>query len=73
MFDFSDRVVIVTGAAGNLGQAVARAFLAAGARLVLVDRRPDRLQRLFPQLSSSPDHFMATSVDPAILNMAFPF
>jgi NAD(P)-dependent dehydrogenase (short-subunit alcohol dehydrogenase family) len=63
MFDFSDRVVIVTGAAGNLGQAVARAFLAAGARLVLVDRRPDRLQRLFPELSSSPDHFMATSVD----------
>jgi NAD(P)-dependent dehydrogenase (short-subunit alcohol dehydrogenase family) len=73
MFDFSDRVVIVTGAAGHLGQAAARAFLAAGTRLVPVDRRPDRLQRRFPQLSSSPDHFMATSVDPTILNMAFPF
>lgn len=63
MFDFSDRVVIVTGAAGNLGYAVARAFQAAGARLVLVDRAADRLPRLFPELATSPDHFLATSVD----------
>jgi NAD(P)-dependent dehydrogenase (short-subunit alcohol dehydrogenase family) len=63
MFDFSDRVVIVTGAAGNLGQAVVRAFLAAGAKLVVVDRRPDRLQRLYPELANHPDHFLATSVD----------
>ena len=48
MFDFTDRVVIVTGAAGNLGSAVARAFQATGANLVLVDRKPDRLPSLFP-------------------------
>ncbi len=63
MFDFSDRVVIVTGAAGNLGGAVARAFQAAGAKLVLVDRAADRLPRLFPDLVDSPNHFLATSVD----------
>ena len=63
MYHFSDRVVIVTGAAGNLGSAVARAFQAAEAKLVLVDRAPDRLQRLFPDLVDSPDHFLATSVD----------
>ena len=63
MFDFSDRVVMVTGAAGNLGGAVARAFLDAGARLVLVDRAADRLPRLYPHLAGSPDHFLATSVD----------
>jgi len=63
MFDFSDRVVIVTGAAGNLGRAVARAFQAAGGKLVLVDRAADRLPRLFPELADSPDHFLATSVD----------
>jgi NAD(P)-dependent dehydrogenase (short-subunit alcohol dehydrogenase family) len=63
MFDFTDRVVMVTGAAGNLGQAVARAFLAAGAKLVLVDRRPDRLGRLYSDLADSPDHYLATSVD----------
>lgn len=63
MFDFSNRVVIVTGAAGNLGSAVARAFQAAGAKLVLVDRAADRLPRLFPELADSPDQFLATSVD----------
>jgi NAD(P)-dependent dehydrogenase (short-subunit alcohol dehydrogenase family) len=63
MLDFADRVVIVTGAAGNLGGAVARAFQSAGAKLVLVDRRPGRLRRLFPEWASSPDHYLATSVD----------
>jgi len=63
MFDFSDRVVMVTGAAGNLGRAVAQAFQAAGAKLVLVDRAADRLQRLFPDLVDSPNYFLATSVD----------
>ncbi|MBC7227572.1 MAG: SDR family oxidoreductase [Thermoflexales bacterium] len=63
MEDFSDRVVMITGAAGNLGSAVARAFRAAGARLILVDRAPDRLPALFPDLADSPDHYLATSVD----------
>jgi NAD(P)-dependent dehydrogenase (short-subunit alcohol dehydrogenase family) len=56
-------VVIVTGAAGNLGRAVAQAFQAKGARVVVVDRAPDRLHRLFPDLVDSPDHLLATSVD----------
>jgi NAD(P)-dependent dehydrogenase (short-subunit alcohol dehydrogenase family) len=63
VFDFTDRVVMVTGAAGNLGTAVARAFQASGARLVLVDRAPDRLPQIFPELANSPDHFLATSVN----------
>ena len=63
MFDFTNRVVIITGAAGNLGVVTARAFQAAGASLVLVDRAPDRLPKLFPELASSPKHFLATSVD----------
>jgi NAD(P)-dependent dehydrogenase (short-subunit alcohol dehydrogenase family) len=63
MFDFHERIVIVTGAAGNLGHAVAQAYLAAGARMVLVDRRPDRLPELYPSLVDSSDHLLATSVD----------
>jgi len=63
MFDLKGKIVIVTGAAGNLGQAVARAFLAAQSRLVLVDRRSDRLPTLFPELAISSDHVLATDVD----------
>ena len=63
MFDFADRVVMVTGAAGNLGSAVARAFEMAGAKLVLADRAADRLPSLFPEMVYSPDHFLALSVD----------
>ncbi len=63
MFDFSRQVVLVTGAAGNLGRAVADAFRRAGARLILADRAPDRLPRLFPDLAGSADHYLATSVD----------
>ncbi len=63
MFDFTNNVVMVTGAAGNLGRAVAQRFRVAGARLVLLDRAPDRLPREFPELVASPDHLLATSVD----------
>ena len=36
--DFTGKVVVVTGAAGGIGEAAARAFAKAGAKLVLVDR-----------------------------------
>jgi len=35
--EFHNQVVMITGAAGNLGRAVTTAFAAAGATLVLVD------------------------------------
>lgn len=42
-----DRSVIVTGAAGNLGKAVAQAFADLGARLVLVDLKRENLVNAF--------------------------
>lgn len=41
------KVVIVTGAAGNLGRAVAAAFAARGAALALFDRDVDLVRRLY--------------------------
>ena len=39
--------VVVTGSVGNLGRAVASAFAASGANLVLIDRRRERLEAAF--------------------------
>jgi len=63
VFDVSEQVVIVTGAAGNLGQAVGLAFLAAGANLALTDHAEGRLGRIFTDIAGSPEHFLADSVD----------
>ena len=63
MFDFKDKVIIVTGASGNLGQAVARAFHAAEAHLVLVDRSAERLAGLYADLAADHAHYLAGSVD----------
>jgi NAD(P)-dependent dehydrogenase (short-subunit alcohol dehydrogenase family) len=62
-FDFANQVVVITGAAGNLGEAVAKSFQQTGAKLVLVDRSPDRLQSMFPDLAGSSDCYLAHSVD----------
>jgi NAD(P)-dependent dehydrogenase (short-subunit alcohol dehydrogenase family) len=42
-----DQVVVITGASGNLGRALVTAFAAQDARLVLVDRRRDRLETVY--------------------------
>ena len=44
---FDNKTVIVTGAAGNLGRAVAKAFAELGANLVLVDLERGRLESAF--------------------------
>jgi NAD(P)-dependent dehydrogenase (short-subunit alcohol dehydrogenase family) len=63
MFDFSTRVVLITGSAGALGQVAAQSFAKAGAQLALLDSRADRLQEIFKDLSASGDHFLAGSTD----------
>jgi NAD(P)-dependent dehydrogenase (short-subunit alcohol dehydrogenase family) len=63
MFDFANKVVIITGAAGNLGSNVAQAFLTSGANLVLVDHSKGKLASLFPDLINSKDYILADGVD----------
>ncbi|MFO7943070.1 MAG: SDR family NAD(P)-dependent oxidoreductase [Anaerolineales bacterium] len=63
MKTYDGHVVIVTGAPGNLGSAVSKAYLKTGANLVLVDYKEDRLTERFPELASSEDHYLAASVD----------
>lgn len=61
--DHRGRVAVITGAAGNLGSAVAVAFRDAGARLALIDRKPDRLTGIIPGLAGSDDHYIACPTD----------
>jgi NAD(P)-dependent dehydrogenase (short-subunit alcohol dehydrogenase family) len=52
VLDFQGQVALVTGASGALGSVVARRLLAAGARLVLPDRHPEKLRGLFSEVES---------------------
>lgn len=45
---FDRKTVAITGAAGNLGRAVARAFADSGAKLVLLDVRRESLDAAYP-------------------------
>ena len=63
MFDFTNQVVMISGAVGNLGQVVARSFQACGAKLALVDRGEDRLKRTFPDLVNSADYLLVNCAD----------
>lgn len=59
MTETSQRVVI-TGAGGALGAAVARAFMAAGAKLALIDRAADSKGLL---KGAGPPHFFMDGID----------
>lgn len=63
MFDFTNQVVMISGAVGNLGQVVARSFQACGAKLALVDRGEDRLKETFPDLVNSADYLLVNCAD----------
>ncbi len=63
MMDFTDQVVVITGASGNLGSALVRAFGQAGAKLALIDRHADVLAQAFPDLVDKPDHLLIRAAD----------
>ncbi|MEX2163442.1 MAG: SDR family NAD(P)-dependent oxidoreductase [Sulfuricaulis sp.] len=63
MSSLKDRVVIITGAVGNLGRAVAERVQAQGGRMVLVDRSGDRLAETYRDLKKTPRHWLAPGID----------
>ena len=48
---FADKVVLVSGAGGGFGRAIARAFLQEGARLLITDRDRSGLDALTAELA----------------------
>jgi len=54
VFDMTDRRVLITGAAGGIGSAMARSFSAHGATLVLADRNQTGLDELATSVGGNP-------------------
>jgi len=50
---FQDRTVVVTGAAGGIGFAIARRFASEGARIVMADRAPAKCESRAGELRSA--------------------
>lgn len=63
MYDFRGQVALVTGASGNLGQAVIGVFHAAGARLTAVDYSTGMMASHFPALVDSAQTYLAEGID----------
>jgi NAD(P)-dependent dehydrogenase (short-subunit alcohol dehydrogenase family) len=63
MFNFENKVAVVTGAAGNLGGALAHALDQAGAVLSLVDLYPDRLRETCGDIGESDRNLLIGSID----------
>jgi NADP-dependent 3-hydroxy acid dehydrogenase YdfG len=60
-YSLTGKIVLVTGASSGIGEACARAFAEAGARLILAARRMPRLQQLAAELKA-PTHLIEVDV-----------
>jgi NAD(P)-dependent dehydrogenase (short-subunit alcohol dehydrogenase family) len=61
-FDYTGKTALVTGAARGLGFAISRAFLAAGARVIVNDRTPELVRSALDRLGSN-KHALAAPAD----------
>jgi NAD(P)-dependent dehydrogenase (short-subunit alcohol dehydrogenase family) len=63
MQDFTDKIVMITGGTGNLGQATARAFAEAGARVAVVDRNREKQRSTYADWVDSDRHILVSPYD----------
>lgn len=61
--EFTGKVIVITGANGNLGSAVAQRFVAEGAKVVVVGRKPEEIDGLALELGGGPNIFSVAVSD----------
>ena len=61
--EVKDKVAIVTGGAGGIGSRIARAFIEAGAKVVIASRNQRNLDKLAAELNSSGGEALAVATD----------
>jgi 3-hydroxy acid dehydrogenase / malonic semialdehyde reductase len=62
MVSIQNQIVLITGASSGIGEACARVFAEAGAKLILVARRKERLEELANELTNTSVHALALDV-----------
>jgi len=70
MTGFADKTVMITGAAGNLGRAVAAAFTERGARLALLDVTDAALEDAYPGTADGRLKLAVDLMDPGTVEAA---
>ena len=71
MSEFLNKVVYVSGAAGNLGQAVTKTFLSKGAHVVALDIADQALQTAYPNDADHISNYSIDLTDPAACKALF--
>jgi NADP-dependent 3-hydroxy acid dehydrogenase YdfG len=61
--NIAGKVVVITGASGGLGEAIARHLAKLGAKVVLGARRIERLEKLVSEIKSENGHAVAAATD----------
>ncbi|MGV0853766.1 SDR family oxidoreductase [Mycolicibacterium phlei] len=63
--NLTDRVAVITGASSGIGEATAKRLAAAGAKVALLARRADRLEKLSAEIAETGGTALAIQVDVA--------
>ncbi|MEW9305128.1 SDR family oxidoreductase [Labrys neptuniae] len=70
--DFTGKVAAITGAASGIGLECAKALLAAGARVVFIDRAEDTLRTICTELGPNAIPVVTNLLDPASVSRMMP-
>jgi len=63
MIDFTDKILVMTGANGGIGRSIAKSFLELGAKMVLTDLNIDELKKFASDLDPSGKRVAVTCTD----------